>query len=89
MESLNGVRGILEVAGRIPGLVGVVKPSPLDSILDLVSVSSRVEDFFDFSLLLIVDGDCGWWWLMVSFDWFGVCCCWFEEADVEDWMEFD
>jgi len=55
MELLDDVGRVFEVAGRIPGAIGVVEASPLDSILDLVLVASGVEDFFYFPLLLFLD----------------------------------
>jgi len=55
VELLDDVGRVFEVAGRIPGTIRVVETGPLDSILDLVSVVSRVEDFLHFPLLLFLD----------------------------------
>jgi len=75
--------------GRIPGTIWVMETSPLDSILDLVSVVSRVEDFLHFPLLLFLDDNGRWWQLVMSGDRFCTTGCGFEEADMEDWVDFD
>jgi len=49
---------------------------------------SEVEDFLYFPLLLFLDGYGRWWRLVVSGDRFDASCG-FEEADMEDWMDFD
>jgi len=65
-----------------------VEAGPLDSILDLGSVLSGIEDFFYFLLLLFLDHNRRGWWLVVSGD--GFCTGYgFKEADVEDWVDFD
>ena len=66
VELDDEVRRVLEVAGRIPGTIGVMEASPLDSILDLVSMASGVEDLFYFPLLLFLDDHGRWRWLLVS-----------------------
>jgi len=69
-------------------MIRVVETGPLDSILDLLSMASGVEDFLYFPLLLFLD-DHGWWrCLLVSRNGFGAGCG-FEEADVEDWVDPD
>jgi hypothetical protein len=66
-----------------------VETCPLYTILELILVVVGIENFFDFPLLLFVH-DCWWRWrLLLSGDQIGVVCCGFEEADMEDWMEFD
>jgi len=65
-----------------------VETDPLDSILDLVSVVSRVEDFLHFSLLLFLDDNGRWWRLVMSGDRFCTGSG-FEEADMENWVDFD
>ena len=82
------VARVLEVAGWIPGTIGVVEAGPLDSILDLVPVASGVEDFLYFPLLLFLDDYRRGWRLEVARDRFSAGCG-FEEADVEDWVDFD
>ena len=72
----------------VPGAIGVVEAGPLDSILDLVPVASGVEDFLYFPLLLFLDDYRRGWRLEVARDRFGAGCG-FEEADVEDWVDFD
>jgi len=65
-----------------------MEAGPLDSILDLGTVSSGIEDFFYFPLLLFLDDNRRGWWLVVSGD--GFCTgCGFKEADVEDRVDFD
>ena len=88
VELDDEVRRVLEVAGRIPGTIGVMEASPLDSILDLVSMALGVEDLFYFPLLLFLDDHGRWRWLLVSWDGFGAGCR-FEKADVEDWVDLD
>jgi len=88
VELLDDVVRVFEVAGRIPGTIRVVETSPLDSILDLISVVSRVEDFLHFPLLLFLDDKGRWWWLVMSRDRFCTGCG-FEEADMENWVDFD
>ena len=88
MELLDDVRRVFEVAGRIPGTIRVVETGPLDSILDLVSVVSRVKDFLHFPLLLFLDDNGRWWWLVMSGDRFYTGCG-FKEADMENWVDFD
>ena len=88
MELEDEVGRLLEVAGRIPGTIGVVEAGPLDSILDLVSMASGVEDLLYFPLLLFLDDHGRWRWLLVSWDGFGAGCR-FEKADVEDWVDLD
>jgi len=88
MELLDDVGRVFEVAGRIPGAIGVVKAGPLDSILDLDPVASGVEDFLKFPLLLFLDDYGRQWQLVVSRDRFDASCG-FEEADMEDWVDFD
>ena len=57
-------------------------------MLDLIPVASGVEHFLYFPLLLFLD-DYGWRWrLVVSGDRFDASCG-FEEADMEDWVDFD
>jgi len=88
VELTGEVGGVFKVAGGVPGTIGVVETSPLDSILNLVSMALGVEDFFYFPLLLFLY-DHGWWrWLLVSWDGFGAGCR-FEKADVEDWVDLD
>ena len=88
VELADEVWRVFEVAGGVPGTVGVVETGPLDSILDLISLASGVENFFHFPLLSFLDDDVGWWWLAVSGD--GFCTgCGFEEADMEDWVDSD
>ena len=60
----------------------------LDSILDLISMASGVENFFHFPLLLFLDDNGGWWWLAVSGDRFCTGCG-FEETDMENCVDFD
>jgi len=74
--------------GGIPGAVGVVETGPLDSILDLVSLSLGVEDFSYFPLVLFLNDNGGWWRLVLSGDRFDASCA-FEEADMEDWVDFN
>ena len=88
MELLDDVRRVFEVAGRIPGTIWVMATGPLDSILDLVSVVSRVQDFLHFPLLLFLDDNGRWWQLVMSGDRFCTGCG-FEEADMENWVDFD
>jgi len=57
-------------------------------ILDLISISLEVEDFLYFPLLLFIDDYRWWWWLAMSWDRFGAGCG-FEEADVEDCVDFN
>jgi len=65
-----------------------VEAIPLDSILDLVPVASGVKDYLYFPLLLFLDDYGRRWWLVVSGDRFDASCG-FEEADMEDWVDFD
>ena len=51
-------------------------------------VVAGIEDLFYFPLLVFVDDYWRWWWLLMSWNGFGVGC-WLEQADMEDWMEFD
>ena len=88
MELLDEIGRVFEIAGAVPGAIGVVETSPLDSILDLVSMALGVEDLFYFPLLLFLDDYGRWWRLVMSWDRFGACCG-FKEADVEDWVDFD
>ena len=62
-ELEDEVGRVFEVAGWIPGKVRVVEAGALDSILDLVSMASGVEDLFYFPLLLFLDDDRRWRWL--------------------------
>jgi len=88
VELQDNVVLVFEVAGRIPGTIWVVETGRLDSILDLVSVVSRVKDFLHFPLLLFLDDNGRWWRQVMSGDRF--CTgCWFEEADMENWVDFD
>ena len=49
MKSFDGVSGMFEVTGRVPDFVVFRRiTSPLSSILELVVVESRVNDFVDF-----------------------------------------
>ena len=88
MELLDEIGKVFEIAGGVPGAIGVVETSPLESILDLVSMASGVEDLFYFPLLLFLDDYGRWWQLVMSSDRFGAGCG-FEEADVEDWVDFN
>jgi hypothetical protein len=82
------IGGVFEVFCRIPSFVRVVETCPLYIVLKLVSVAAGIEDLFDFPLLVLVH-DYRWRWrLLVSGDRFSVRC-WLEEADVENWVEFD
>jgi len=65
-----------------------MEAGPFDSILDLGSVASGIEDFFYFPLLLFLDDNRRGWCLVVSGDGFYTGCG-FEEADVEDWVIVD
>jgi len=51
-----------------------VEACPLESVLDLIPVSSRVENLFYFPLLLFSDGNRRRWRLVVSWDGFGTGC---------------
>ena len=88
VELLDEIGRVFEIAGGVPGAIGVVETSPLDSILDLVSMVSGVEDLLYFPLLLFLDDYGRWWRLVMSWDRFGAGCG-FEEADVEDWVDLD
>jgi hypothetical protein len=66
-----------------------VKTCPLNTILEPIPVAAGIENFFDFPLLLLVDDHWWRWRLLMSGNGIGVVCCGLEEADVEDWMEFD
>jgi len=88
VELLDNIGLVFEVAGRIPSTIQVVETGPLDSILDLGSVVSRVEDFLHFPLLLFLDDNGRWWQLVMSGDRFCTGCG-FEEADMENWVDFD
>jgi len=88
VELLDDVRQVFEGACRIPGAIGVVEAGPLDSILDLVPLAWGVEDFLYFPLLLFLDDYGRRWWLVVSGDRFNASCR-FEEADMEDSLDFD
>jgi len=88
VELLDNVGRVFEVVGQIPGAIGVVEASPLDLILDLFPVASGVEDFLHFPLLLFLDDYGRRWQLVVSGDRFNASCG-FEEADMEDWVDFD
>jgi len=88
VELLNDVQRVLKVAGWIPGMIRVIEASPLDPILDLIPVMSGVEDFLYFPLLLFLDDYRGGWRLKVSWDRFGAGCG-FEEADVENLVDFN
>jgi len=44
-------------------MIGVMETSPLDWVLDLVSMAPGVEDLLYFPLLLFLDDDWGRWWL--------------------------
>jgi len=69
-------------------MIQIVETSPLDLILDLIPMVSRVKDFLYFSLLMFLDDYRRWWWLKVSCDRFGAGCG-LKEADVENWVDFD
>jgi len=88
VELLDDDGQVFEVAGRIPGMIRVVETGSLNSILDLVSVVSRVEDFLHFPLLLFLDDNGRWWRLVMSRDRFCTGCG-FEKADMENWVDFD
>ena len=89
LEELEDEVGrVLEVVGWIPGTIGVMEASPHDSILDLVSMASGVEDLLYFPLLFFLDDHGHWRWLLVSWDGFDAGCR-FEKADVEDWVDLD
>jgi len=51
-------------------------------------MASEVEDLFYFRLLLFLDDYGRWWRLVMSWDRFDAGCG-LEEADVEDWVDFD
>ena len=74
--------------GGILDAVWVVETGSLDLILDLVSLSSGVEDFFYVPLLLFLGDNGGWYRLVVSGNRFDASCG-FEKADMEDWVDFD
>jgi hypothetical protein len=40
MKPLDGVQGVIEVLARVPGLVLIMEPGPLYSILQLVLMVS-------------------------------------------------
>ena len=65
-----------------------MEAGPLDLILDLVLVVSRLEDFLHFPLLLFLNDNGRWWWLVMSGDRFCTGCG-FEEADMENWVDFN
>jgi len=65
-----------------------VEAGPLDLILDLVLVALGVEDFLYFPLLLFLDNYGRRWRLVLSGDRFDTSCG-FQEADMEDWVDFD
>jgi len=88
VEFENDVSQVFDASGWVLGSVGIWETGPLDSILDLVSVTLGVEDFFYFPLLLFLDDNRGGWWLVVSRDRFCTGCG-FEEADMDDWVDFD
>jgi len=88
VELTDEVGGVFKVTGGVPGTIGVVETGPLDSILNLVSIVSEVEDFFYFPLLLFLYDHGRWRWLLVFWDGLGASCR-FEKADVEDWVNLD
>jgi len=88
VELLDDVERVFEVAGRITSTIRVVETGPLDSILNLVSEVSRVENFLHFPLLLFLDDNGRWWRLVMSEDRFCTGCG-FEETDMENCVDFD
>jgi len=88
VELTDEVGGVFKVVSGVPGKIGVVETGPLDSILNLVSMASGVQDFFYFPLLLFLYDHGRWRWLLVSWDGLGAGCR-FEKADVEDWVDLD
>jgi hypothetical protein len=85
VELPDGVGGVLEVAGRLPG--GHVVAPPLDEVLEASVVGSAVQDTLDLPLLLAVDQDRRWRWGDLAGEWVagGVL----QERDMEDRVEAD
>jgi len=89
VELLNDVRRVLKISGWIPCTIRVVIAGPLDPILDLIPVASRVKDLIYFPLLLLLDDYRTGWRLKVSCDRFCASRCGLEETDVENSVYFD
>jgi len=66
VELLDEIGRVFEIADGVLGAIWVVETSPLDSILDLVSMASGVEDLFYFPLLMFLDDYGRWWQLVMS-----------------------
>ena len=49
MELTDGGGGIFKDTGWVPGTIQIVEACPLDSLVDLVSVVSGVEEIFSTS----------------------------------------
>ena len=63
MELEDEVGRVFEIVGWVPGMIGVVETSPLDSVLNLVSIAPGVRDLLYFPLLLFLDDNQGRRWL--------------------------
>ena len=63
VELEDEVGRVFEIAGWVPGTIGVMETIPLESVLDLVSMAPGVEDLHYFPLLLFLDDDWGRQWL--------------------------
>ena len=63
VELEDEVGRVFEIAGWVPGTIGVMETIPLESVLDLVSMALEVEDLHYFPLLLFLDDDRGRQWL--------------------------
>jgi len=68
LESADGIRRVFEVVDWVPGTIWVVEACQIDSVLDLVSVVSGVEEFLHFPLLQFLDDNGRWWQLVMSRD---------------------
>jgi hypothetical protein len=49
------VWGISDILRGVPGGIGVVETSPLDSILDFPSMAPGVNYFLDFPLFFVIE----------------------------------
>jgi hypothetical protein len=82
MKSVDEIRTMGEVDGRLPTVMSCIIATPLDEVLVLVAIAPAVEDLFDFVFKCVVDLDWIGGWGVEAIN--GIPVPWGETIDVEN-----
>ena len=60
MELVDKIRGISEIAGRLPRIIGWRVILPANFVKETTTAESRIKDFFNFPFQFVVNDNRRW-----------------------------